>query len=61
MIGPFARIIARYISGALVTYGMFTAPEAAQLNPDIVLIVGAVLGAGVEMAYAYAKRVGWTT
>lgn len=61
MIAPFARIIARYISGALVTYGMLTAPDAAQLNPDIALIVGAVLGAGVEVAYTYAKRVGWTT
>ena len=61
MIAPFARIIARYISGALVTYGMFTAPEAAQLNPDIVFIVGAVLGAGVELAYTYAKRMGWAT
>ena len=61
MIGPFARIIARYISGSLVTYGIFTAPEAAQLNPDIVLIVGAVLGAAVEFVYAYAKRKGWAT
>lgn len=61
MIGPFSRIIARYIAGALVTYGFFTAPEAAQLNPDIVFIVGMVLGGIVEMAYVFAKRVGWTT
>ena len=61
MIGPFARIIARYLAGALVTWGFFTAPEASQLNPDIVLIVGAVLGAGVEMAYTLARRMGWRT
>jgi len=61
MIGPLSRIIARYIAGALVTYGFFTAPEAAQINPDLVLIVGAILGGAVEMAYTYARRSGWRT
>ena len=61
MSGPLARIIARCIAGALVAYGVVSTPEAAQLNPDIVLIVGAVLGAGVEMAYTLARRMGWAT
>lgn len=61
MIGPVARIFARYLAGALVTYGIFTAPDVAVLEPDFVLLIGAVLGAGVEAAYALARRKGWAT
>jgi len=61
MIGPLSRIIARYIAGSLVTYGFLTAPEAAQINPDLVLIVGAILGGAVEFAYWLAKRWGLRT
>jgi len=61
MIGPVSRIIARYIASALVTYGMFAAPDAAMIEPDIALMVGAVVGAAVEGAYAIAIRKGWTT
>ena len=61
VIGPVSRIIARYIASALVTYGMFAAPDAAMIEPDIALMVGAVVGAVVEGAYAIAIRKGWTT
>ena len=61
MIGPLSRIIARYIAGALVTYGFFTAQDAAVINPDLEFIIGMVLGGIVELAYTYAKRVGWMT
>ena len=61
MIGPLSRIIARYIAGALVTYGLFTPQDAAVINPDLVFIIGMVLGGIVELAYTYAKRVGWMT
>lgn len=61
MIGPIARILARYIAGALVAYGLFSAPDAAAIEPDLVTLLGAVIGAAVEVAYAVAKRAGWRT
>lgn len=61
MNAPIARIIARYVSSALMTYGLATPEELAILNPDIIAIVGAVIGAITEGAYTYAKRKGWTT
>jgi len=61
MIGPVSRISARYIASALVTYGMFAAPDAAMIEPDLALMVGTVVGATVEGAYAIARRKGWTT
>jgi hypothetical protein len=61
MIGPVSRILARYLAGALVAYGLFSAPDVAALEPDLVAVVGAILGAAVEAAYAFAKRRGWAT
>lgn len=59
MTGPIARIIARYLIGALVAYGVFGADDAAIIEPDLVLLIGAALGAAIEAAYAVAKRKGW--
>jgi hypothetical protein len=61
MIGPLARIIARYISGLMVSYGVMTQGDAAGLMPDLVLIAGAMIGFATEVAYAYAKRKGLVT
>ncbi len=61
MIAPLSRILARYLSGALVAYGLLTAPEAAQLEPDLVLLIGVGLGALTEGAYVLARRFGWAT
>lgn len=61
MIAPLSRIAARYIAGALVTYGLVTPADAALLQPEIVIAVGAMIGAAVEAAYALAVRKGWTT
>lgn len=61
MIGPFARIIARYIAGLMVSYGIMTQGDAAALLPDLVLIAGALIGLVTETAYTLAKRKGWTT
>lgn len=61
MIGPISRIIARYISAALVTYGVMSPADATALHPELVVIAGASLGAAVELFYAVAKRRGWVT
>lgn len=61
MIGPLARIIARYISGLMVSYGVMTQGDATALMPDLVLIAGAAIGFITEVAYAYAKRKGLIT
>ena len=58
-----ARILLRYLAGALVAFGLI-APEDAQIihtDPEIVMAVGLALGALVEGAYALAKRKGWAT
>ncbi len=58
-----ARILLRYLSGALVAYGMI-APEHAEIitmDPDLAIIVGAGIGAAVEAAYAIARRTGRPT
>ena len=61
MTGPIARIIARYIVGALVAYGAFGVDDAALIEPEIVLIVATISGAAIEAFYAYARRKGWAT
>lgn len=63
MIGPIARILLRYISGALVTYGIFSAETGTQIaaDPDLVLLIGAGIGGITEIGYVIAKRMGWAT
>jgi hypothetical protein len=61
MIAPLSRIAARYVSGALVTYGVLSPADAAMLDPEIVTIVGAALAVLTEAIYAFAKRKGWAT
>jgi hypothetical protein len=60
MIPVIARIIARYISGALVAYGLTDSGTASQLQPDLALLIGTGLGALTEGFYALAVRFGWT-
>lgn len=55
---PLARIVLRYIVGAVA--GM----EAGSLlagDPDVVLYVALGIGLAVEVAYTFAKRRGWAT
>lgn len=63
MIGPIARIILRYVAGALVAYGVISEDIGAQIaaDPDLLLVVGAGLGLAVEVAYMIARRVGAAT
>lgn len=60
MIAPLSRILARYIASALVTYGAFAAPDAAMIEPDIAVALGAGIAAMTESAYALARRWGWS-
>lgn len=61
MIGPIARIIVRYLVGGGIAYGLLTPDIGAQIEPDAVLVISAVLGAVVEALYALAKRYRWAT
>lgn len=55
---PYARIFVRYIVGLVI--GMDAADTLAG-DPDIVTIVAAAIGFGVEALYALAKQKGWAT
>jgi len=57
------RIAMRYLSGALVSYGVIPHDVGADLavDPDVALVLGAIIGAVTEAGYAYAKKRGWTT
>lgn len=61
MTAAIARIIARYLSGALVAYGLIPQEVGAQAatDPDIILALGAVIGIITEAAYALAVKKGW--
>lgn len=63
MTAVWTRIIARYLSGALVSYGVIPHEVGADLamDPDVALVLGAIIGAATEGLYALAKRWGWTT
>jgi hypothetical protein len=55
---PISRIIVRYIVGVVI--GM-DAGAALAGDPDVVTVVALMIGAAVELAYAYAKRNGGAT
>jgi sulfopyruvate decarboxylase TPP-binding subunit len=56
--GPIARIIVRYIVGAVV--GMDAGATLAG-DPDVITMVALGIGMAVEVAYGLAKRKGWAT
>lgn len=58
-----SRIALRYLAAALVTAGYLDADLGNQISadPDLLMLLGLAIGAGVEMAYAAAKRLGWAT
>lgn len=57
------RIAMRYLSGALVSYGVIPHDVGAELamDPDVALVLGAIIGAATEAGYAFAKKRGWAT
>lgn len=58
MYAPIARILLRYLVGAVI--GAAQADVLAG-DPDVVTAVAAAVGVAVEAAYAFAKKRGWTT
>ena len=56
--GPLARIVLRYIVGAIIGV---EAADALSGDPDVVFFVALVVGALIEAVYAIAKRKGWAT
>jgi preprotein translocase subunit Sec61beta len=57
---PVARIILRYLAGGMIL-GSDTVGETLAADPDLVMVVGLIIGSIVELLYAYAKRKNWTT
>lgn len=57
------RIVARYAAGALVGYGFISQDVGGSIatDPDVLVAIGAVIGIATEAAYAFAKRLGYTT
>lgn len=58
MMAPFARIVLRYGVGLIA--GMAIGDQLAA-DPDVVLVVAAGIGAGIEGAYVLARNRGWAT
>ncbi|MCW5706756.1 hypothetical protein [Shinella sp.] len=63
MTSVIARILLRYLAAALVTMGVLDSEIGAQIgaDPDLLMLLGMAIGLAVEMTYAAAKRLGWTT
>jgi len=63
MVAVLSRIALRYLAAALVTAGYLDADLGNQIgaDPDLLILVGGAIGLAVEMAYAAAKRLRWTT
>ena len=67
MNGPIARVLVRYVSGALVMKGLLDAGVGKQIasDPDLVALVqtglGLLMSAVTEGFYWLAKRYGWKT
>lgn len=61
--GATARIILRYAASALFTHGWLSDGESASIatDPDLQMLVAAILIAGTELYYRMAKRFGWPT
>ena len=63
MTAVLTRIIMRYLSGALVAYGVVTQDVGAELllDPDLAILVGGIVGGATELVYGIARKNGWTT
>lgn len=58
MNGAIARIVLRYVVGALLA-GSITVGDKLAMDPDVVMAVAAVIGIATEAFYAFAKKRGW--
>jgi hypothetical protein len=62
MTAVFARILLRYVAGALIAAGYLDATMGSSIanDPDLLILVGTVIGAATEGAYYLAHKLGWT-
>jgi hypothetical protein len=64
VVGPIARVLLRYVGGALISAGIAISP-ATLTDPDLIQImcflIGAVCSAASEGWYIIAKKNGWST
>lgn len=63
MTAILARIIARYLAGALVAYGLIPHEigQEIAMDQDIAIALGAGISIVTEAVYAFAKKKGWAT
>lgn len=67
MNGLVARLILRYVAGALIAKGLLTDPDGDWINSDPDLLELATAGVGfavmgaTEAFYRLAKKYGWRT
>jgi hypothetical protein len=63
MTAAIARIALRYAAAALVAHGWLTVDggEMLTMDPDVQMMVGFAVAAGVEAWYGIAKRLNWNT
>ena len=56
-----ARVLARYLSSALMTVGFLAPGLGAELarDPEVIGLIGLALGGATETAWALAVRKGW--
>ena len=61
LVPVIARIAARYLAGALVAVGALAAGSEAQIaaDPEVLMILGGIIGAVTEGFYALARKQGW--
>lgn len=63
MIAPLSRSFLRYLAGYLLIKGLIPADIAEQIanDPDLALLVGGLIVAGVEGFWIIARKRGWAT
>lgn len=57
---PIARIIMRYLVGA-VAFGSTELGDQLATDPDLIFFTSLAVGVAVEGFYAMSKRFGWQT
>ena len=62
-VAVISRIVARYLSGALASYGIVSPEVGAEIamDPDVALVLGAIIAAVTEGVYAWVKQRGYAT
>jgi hypothetical protein len=62
MTAVIARILLRYVAGALIAAGYLDTTMGSSIanDPDLLILVGTVIGAVTEGAYYLAHKLGWS-